>query len=253
MLLSAFIITILYLLVAMVLFGVLVVDHNGWRLKAPRRRGNAIRDFFGQFSWGRLARPAGSVPSQPSSGVAKSATMNGRPQSPNFFQHQRAGSIKLANISGTKAEEAGVNPNLDVAPALGRISESERGRPSISKAVEINQEAKPRNGVQTHVSVEPSVHAGGQSMQLRNLAIKMLWYPIGMFRNHHFRLSCLTFADLKQTVYMALILPIAISRVDSTMEVSLSVMLGFMCLLWLMARISHLIRSPFFSNHPLLI
>lgn len=221
MLLSAFIITILYILVAMVLFGVLVVDHNGWRLKAPpRRRGKAIRDFFGQFSWGRLGRPTGgSVPSQPSSGGIKSANIHGRPQSPNHFQHQRSGSIKLASIPITKAEEAaGVNgaPVMDISaprPDSGRISESERGRPSLSKAVEIKEEPKHRNNVQTHVSLEPSVHVSGQSMQLRTLAIKMLWYPI---------------------VYMTLILPISISRVDSSMEVALSVMLAFMCLLWLM-------------------
>jgi len=45
------------------------------------------------------------------------------------------------------------------------------------------------------------------------LAIKMLWYPI---------------------VYLILVMPMAISRVDSGVDVSVSVLLGFMCLLWSM-------------------
>lgn len=173
MLLSAFIITVLYLLVAMVLFGVLVVDHNGWRLKAPpRRSGSGIRDFFGQFSWGRLVRPSAPlISSQPSSGGTKSSKSS----------HNRAGSIKLGTIP--KAEEAPAVV-VDISaprPDDGRIVESERGRPSMTKAVEIKDDTRPKHGVQTHVSIEPSIHPNGQSMQLRNLAIKMLWYPIGMF------------------------------------------------------------------------
>ena len=56
MLLSATVITILYVHVALVLFGILTVHRGTWRFKAPTRKNN-IRDFFGQFSWGRLHRP----------------------------------------------------------------------------------------------------------------------------------------------------------------------------------------------------
>jgi len=58
MLLSAGVITILYVLVALVLFGVLIVDGNKWIFSVPSRK-KSFRDFFGQFSWGRLIRPTG--------------------------------------------------------------------------------------------------------------------------------------------------------------------------------------------------
>jgi hypothetical protein len=64
MLLSASIITILYVHVALVLFGVLTVNGGTWRLKAPTRR-TTIRDFFGQFSWGRLQHPFAPAADQP--------------------------------------------------------------------------------------------------------------------------------------------------------------------------------------------
>jgi hypothetical protein len=74
MLLSAGIITVLYVLVALVLFRVLIVHGNTWRFEAPTRKsGSVLRDFFGQFSWGRLYRTSESVSTQ-------SAAMAQRPE-----------------------------------------------------------------------------------------------------------------------------------------------------------------------------
>jgi hypothetical protein len=63
MIVSAGIITILYINVALVLFGILTIDGGTWRLHAPTRQRN-IREFFGQFSWGRLQRPTGVTSEQ---------------------------------------------------------------------------------------------------------------------------------------------------------------------------------------------
>jgi hypothetical protein len=60
MLVSAAVITILYIQVALVLFGILSIDGGKWRLQAPTRK-RSIRDFLGQFSWGRLHRPSGAT------------------------------------------------------------------------------------------------------------------------------------------------------------------------------------------------
>lgn len=221
MLLSAFIITVLYLLVAMVLFGVLVVDGNKWRLKAPPRRStNAIRDFFGQFSWGRLHRPSANSGGNPntvshSSDATKSASVGRMP-----------GSIRLASIpprtSDAKAtldvpEEPSTatvqsivitaRPDTGSTGVSENTNTTERGRKTNAKV--IGEPKQPAQG-QTQMSTN---QVSGRALQLKTLAIKMLWYPI---------------------VYLVLILPIAISRVDSNVKVSLSVMLGFMCLLWLM-------------------
>jgi hypothetical protein len=63
MLVSASVITILYIQVALVLFGILIVEGGTWRLKAPT--GNrSIRDIISQFSWGRLHRPPGAATDQ---------------------------------------------------------------------------------------------------------------------------------------------------------------------------------------------
>jgi hypothetical protein len=64
MLLSASIITILYVHVALVLFGILTIHGGTWRFKVPTRRTN-VCDFFGQFSWGRLQRPFAPVADEP--------------------------------------------------------------------------------------------------------------------------------------------------------------------------------------------
>jgi hypothetical protein len=60
MLASAAVITILYIHVALVLFGILTTDGGKWRLQAPTRK-RSIRDFLGRFSWGRLHRPDGAA------------------------------------------------------------------------------------------------------------------------------------------------------------------------------------------------
>ena len=63
MLVCAAVITILYIQVALVLFGILIIEGGTWRLKAPT--GNrSIRNIFGQFSWGRLHRPSGTATDQ---------------------------------------------------------------------------------------------------------------------------------------------------------------------------------------------
>jgi hypothetical protein len=55
MLLSATIITVLYIQVALVLFGILAIDGGVWRLQSPTRKGSSgIRSFFSKFSWNRL-------------------------------------------------------------------------------------------------------------------------------------------------------------------------------------------------------
>jgi hypothetical protein len=55
MLLSAAIITVLYIQVALVLFGILAVDGGAWRLQPPTRKSsNSVRSFFSRFSWSRL-------------------------------------------------------------------------------------------------------------------------------------------------------------------------------------------------------
>jgi hypothetical protein len=65
MLLSATIITILYIHVALVLFGILAVDGGAWRLTVPTRKSrSSIRGFFGQFSWGRPHRSSAPAADQ---------------------------------------------------------------------------------------------------------------------------------------------------------------------------------------------
>ncbi|KAG8828996.1 hypothetical protein FRC17_007229 [Serendipita sp. 399] len=232
MLLSAFIITVLYLLVALVLFGILVVDGSKWRLRAPPRSvSGGIRDFFGQFSWGRLVRPSQPSGVTHSQSVSVSSGGNGGIKSTVFHSHAHTGSIRLASV-GRRSNDIGVGstndaiinvalPPADKRPDTGSTVNTdilERGRSSTSKKIGIKHSAAPSTGgnnaahAQTQMSLGPN-SANGRSLQLRALAIKMLWYPI---------------------VYLVLILPIAISRVDSRVKVSLDVMLGFMCLLWLM-------------------
>jgi hypothetical protein len=84
MLVSASIITILYIQVALVLLGILIIEGGTWRLKAPT--GNrSIRDIFGQFSWGRLHRPSGAatdLPIDASTGVSDGSQDRGRSNIP---------------------------------------------------------------------------------------------------------------------------------------------------------------------------
>jgi hypothetical protein len=84
MLVSATVITILYIHVALVLFGILTIDGGTWRLQAPTRK-RSIRDFFGQFSWGRLHRPSGAATNQSidaSIGVSDGPLDRGRKNKP---------------------------------------------------------------------------------------------------------------------------------------------------------------------------
>jgi hypothetical protein len=202
MLLSAFIITVLYVLVALVLFGVLVVDGKKWRFKAPVRHSpNRIRDFFGQFSWGRLHRPSTQTLTHStsfSSGGTKPANIRGA-----------LGSIRLGSFASRSTD---VKAHLDVSdgpstaatiqsvdltrrPDTGSTSTSgnslERGRKNTAKTIG-NQDFKRENkqpGVQTHTSVANQV--SGKALQLKALAIKMLWYPIGM---------CLVYPSLRAQI-----------------------------------------------------
>jgi hypothetical protein len=185
MLISAFIITVLYVLVALVLFGVLVIDGKKWRFRAPvRRSSNGIRDFFGGFSWGRLHRPSPQHPTSFSSNGVK--------------VRRALGSIRLGSFPSRSTD---VKPHLDVPdgpsaaatiqtvdfatrPDTGSTSvsdnSSERGRKNTAKIIG-NQDFKGENkqpGVQTQVSMANQV--SGKALQLKALAIKMLWYPIGM-------------------------------------------------------------------------
>jgi hypothetical protein len=80
MLVSAAVITVLYIQVALVLFGILTIDGGKWRLQAPTQR-RSIRDFLGQFSWGRLHRPSGATIDQSidaSTGVSDGSLDRGR-------------------------------------------------------------------------------------------------------------------------------------------------------------------------------
>jgi hypothetical protein len=84
MLVSAAVITILYIQVALVLFGILTIDGGKWRLQVPTRR-RGIRDFLGQFSWGRLHRPSGAAIDQSidaSTGVVDGSLDRGRKNKP---------------------------------------------------------------------------------------------------------------------------------------------------------------------------
>jgi hypothetical protein len=181
MLLSATIITILYVHVALVLIGVLTVDGGTWRLKAPTRKTN-IRDFFAQFSWGRLHRPFGHAADH---SIA-------------IQDHLEAGSSDVSEGS------------LD------------HGRRNKSKSVS----KKPS-------TAELSVYeASSRPMRLKKLAIKMLWYPSGRCDiSHHGSRSEEPFA-----VYLLLILPMAITRISPSVDLSLNVVLGFTCMLLLMVR-----------------
>ncbi|KAG8755723.1 hypothetical protein FRC14_003716 [Serendipita sp. 396] len=243
MLISAFIITVLYLLVALVLFGILVVDGAKWRLRAPPQGfGGGIRNFFGQFSWGRLVRP--SQPSGATHSHSQSLSSSGNGGGiKSTIVHSRAqiGSIRLGSV-GRRSTDTGIGVSsihkdspitvelpADRRPDTGSTTRTvatlERGRSSTSKKIGIKHSLAPSGGAgggggnnnnaahaQTQMSMGPN-QVNGRTLQLRALAVKMLWYPI---------------------VYLVLILPIAIARVDSRVKVSLNVMLGFMCLLWLM-------------------
>ncbi|CCA75167.1 hypothetical protein PIIN_09151 [Serendipita indica DSM 11827] len=235
MFISAFIITVLYLLVALVLFGILIVDGTKWRFRAPpRRKGNGIRDFFGQFSWGRL----GLRPSANTNTLSHSVSSGGTRSLgvPGVGRGRGTNSIRLASVPHRSTNDlhdpiSSVNgvavQSIDLTsarPATGSTAHTrddsmdhERGRPSTAKKISLQQTDKREQKQQaaqaaTQMSVGPN-QPNGRSLQLKTLAIKMLWYPV---------------------VYLILILPIAISRVDSRVKVSLDVMLGFLCLLWLM-------------------
>ena len=141
MLLSAGIITVLYVLVALVLFRVLIVHGNTWRFEAPAgKSGSVIRDFFGQFSWGRLYRTSESVSTQSAvMGQRSERALSGMPDGPN---------------GGGWKNSLQMPPNRDTKRATVTVSQTEW------------------SGIEDPLST--------MSVRLKKLAIKMLWYPSGI-------------------------------------------------------------------------
>jgi hypothetical protein len=197
MLTACFTITTLYILVALVLFGILIVDGKRWQLKAPRTAG--IRGLIDQFSWGRIGwgnNTAGDqIQSEHSSGIK---SLPGR---------IRAGSTRLASVRRKSIE---VKPTddlaidtiqtIDIAPPRGRpesypaMENSElppafdRGRSSDAKTLgepkSLNKEARvkvPVVAVPVTAHIQSVVQISGKGVPLKQLAVKMLWYPISMY------------------------------------------------------------------------
>jgi hypothetical protein len=201
MLLSGFIITTLYVLVALVLFGILVVDGKRWHFKAPHTAG--IRELFGQFSWARIGRGNNTTGNQTqsthSSGIK---SLSGRIQT---------GSIGLASFGRKSNDVKRSNPDdlaitvqtIDIAPRghpepnstilrPGSPRALDRGRPSDAKtlgepkAIGLSKEG--RVDIKTPVVVAPAtnqnqgtVQVTGKGVPLKQLAVKMLWYPISAY------------------------------------------------------------------------
>ncbi|PVG04832.1 hypothetical protein CPB86DRAFT_18849 [Serendipita vermifera] len=245
MFISGGIITILYALVALVLFGVLVVDGTKWRFKAPVRKdgSNFFKDLVGQFSWGRIHRsnnqssnPTGATQStsEPSTGAIPAGNGFGL----RSITGRIPSSIRLGSV-GRKSTEGKERPiydehanvidigSVDVNVHQAELSSfstpenTERGRSSGTKTIggthyqkegRLVRQPTTAHHAATQASMNPN-QVSGKGVQLKALAVKMLWYP---------------------AIYLVLIMPIAIARVDSTLNVSLNVMLAFMCLLWLM-------------------
>jgi len=189
MLLSGFIITVLYALVALVLFGILVVDGGKWSFKAPSRHSaSAIRDFFGQFSWGRLHRPSNSATAHTGSTSSSSGAVK------TSVSRRTPGSIRLGSLPPRNSDVKGhlevreevsavatvhsvdINQRPDTG-STGISDDSERGRKTKGKT--LGKETKPPGTAQTQKSVNAN-QVSGKALQLKTLAIKMLWYPIGM-------------------------------------------------------------------------
>jgi hypothetical protein len=140
MLLSAAVITVLYVLVALVLFRVLIVHGGTWRFEAPTRKsGSLVRDFFGQFSWGRLYRTSESVSTQ------------------SVVMAQRSERV----LSGMPDDTVGGGwkNSLQINRYVGRSTAATVSQSEVS-------------GIEDPDST--------MSVQLKKLAIKMLWYPSGM-------------------------------------------------------------------------
>lgn len=202
MLLSGFIITILYLLVALVLSGILVADGKRWSLKAPRASG--IRELIGQFSWGRIGRgnniTGNQTQSTHSSGIK---SLSGRIQTGSF----RLGGIghKPNEVKRTDDSAAVATvQTIDIAPPRDRRESNstilrpasppafDRGRSNDSKTLgEPNAIGLSKGGrvdIKVPVVAVPVINHGQSVVQvtrmgvpLKQLAIKMLWYPISMY------------------------------------------------------------------------
>jgi hypothetical protein len=192
MLVCTAIIVVLYALVALFLLGVLVRDGNQWRIKMPTRHSTgAIHDFFGQLSWGRFHRSSAPRPTHSMSLVS--------------------GGIESVNVRHTRrSTHLGSLPprNSDTAHGLERLNESPTsvtvqpidivprpdtdstarsdaslgpGRKNTAKTIG-NHGSKGDNNqsaaAQTTISTE--IQMAGKAMQLRTLAFKVIWYPIGM-------------------------------------------------------------------------
>ncbi|CAG8672051.1 10663_t:CDS:1 [Acaulospora colombiana] len=211
MFISGGIITILYALVALVLFGVLVVDGNKWRFKAPARKNgsNFFRDLVGQFSWGRIHRsnqssnPTGGTQStsEPSTGAIPAGNGFGL----RSIAGRIPGSIRLGSVTrkSTEGKERPIYEEhanvIDIAsvdvnghqPELSSFStpeNTERGRSSGTKAVGgphhkeggLIRQPTVAHHAATQASMNPN-QVSGKGVQLKALAVKMLWYPAGVY------------------------------------------------------------------------
>lgn len=193
MLLSCFTITILYVLVALVLFGILIVDGKRWRLKAPRTAG--IRGLIDQFSWGRIGWGynirGNQIQSDHSSGIKS-----------------LIGRIRAKSTEVKPADDLAVDSmqTIDIAPLPDRpesysaMTDSaspphalDRGRSSDPKTlsepkglskegrVKVPVVAVPVVAVPVTSHIQSTVQVSGKGVPLKQLAVKMLWYPIGMY------------------------------------------------------------------------
>jgi hypothetical protein len=215
MFISGFIITVLYALVALVLFGVLVVDGTKWRFKAPKRKdgSNFFKDLVGQFSWGRIHRsnPSNSNPTGGTQSTSEPSTGAIPPGNTGFGLRSIAGripgSIRLASVSrkSTEGKERPIYEEhanvIDIASvdvsnqaeisSFSSPDNTERGRPSGTKTIggthyqkEGGLVRQPTVAQHHHAATQASMNpnqVSGKGVQLKALAVKMLWYPAGVY------------------------------------------------------------------------
>lgn len=195
MLLSGFVITVLYLLVALVLFGILVVDSSGWRFKSPTRA--RLLDCFGQISWN--TRGTSISYSQSSSGLksvsARIPTTSIRLGSIS----RRSNDIRPGEEPTATVHAIDITPPRPFRPDSGSpftrstdqtapdAVEHGRGRSNDAKTLGGSRPIGLSKEGRMDVKIAPTAHGAQNSadttrvsgrLHLKTLAVKMLWYPI---------------------------------------------------------------------------